>query len=152
MGRPGKLSTTQVLQSADMYRRGLSVGVIAAYFGVTRQAMWSRLAPQVQMRPQLRYGPDNHFYRGGSRHDDRAHNLVEYAVRIGLIARRAECEQCGATGCLADGRALVQAHHDDYNKPLDVRWLCQRCHHAWHSINEAVPLTPGVRLPEARQC
>lgn len=40
---------------------------------------------------------------------------------------------------MSDGRALVQAHHDDYNHPLTVRWLCQPCHYEWHKHNRAIP-------------
>jgi hypothetical protein len=44
------------------------------------------------------------------------------AVRRGKM-ERLPCEVCGAI--------KVDAHHDDYSKPLDVRWLC-RVHHNEH--------------------
>ena len=37
-----------------------------------------------------------------------------------------------------DKRRPIQAHHCDYNKPLDVLWLCQGCHHSWHKLNRAI--------------
>lgn len=50
-----------------------------------------------------------------------AHRAVRKATRDGNLIRQ-PCEVCGTTNG-------VQAHHDDYSKPLDVRWLCVR-HHA----------------------
>jgi len=41
------------------------------------------------------------------------------AVRDGKVQRQ-PCEVCGNK---------AQAHHDDYSKPLDVRWFCHK-HHA----------------------
>lgn len=55
-----------------------------------------------------------------------AHVLVGNALRDGKLVRQ-PCEICGT--------ARVEAHHDDYSKPLDVRWLC-KSHHDEHHINE----------------
>ncbi len=57
----------------------------------------------------------------------RAHGAVTYAIKRGKLIRE-PCEVCGTT-------AHVVAHHDDYSKPLSVRWLC-RGHHAQHHREE----------------
>lgn len=97
------------------------------------------------MRDNKRYGDDNHFYRGGSRSSGRAHNLVDKAIARGKLIPAEACEECGTSGTMADGRSIIQAHHDDYNRPLDVRWLCQGCHHEWHKHNIARGETRGTR-------
>lgn len=55
----------------------------------------------------------------------RAHNAVSNAVRDGYLVRPLFCEECGSG-------VRIQAHHDDYSKPLEVRWLCTRCHGVTH--------------------
>ena len=44
------------------------------------------------------------------------------ALRAGRLIRPAECSKCG------DASKDVHGHHEDYAKPLDITWLCQRCH------------------------
>jgi hypothetical protein len=53
----------------------------------------------------------------------KARTAVGNALRDKRIAK-GPCEVCGTT-------ARVQAHHADYSKPLDVRWLCFK-HHREH--------------------
>jgi hypothetical protein len=50
---------------------------------------------------------------------------AQYAVKMGRLTRQ-PCEV--GVNCL--GR--VEAHHDDYSKPLEVRWLCRRHHSEAH--------------------
>lgn len=139
-----KLTDDQVVSAVEMYRAGLSLAPIAEYFGVSRQAMWDLLRRRTPMRKQQRYGADNHFYRGGASADERAHDIVEKAVASGRLARPDVCETCDGTGgAFRDGRHPIQAHHCDYNKPLDVMWLCQPCHHEWHRTNTAIPVSGG---------
>jgi ribosomal protein S27AE len=49
--------------------------------------------------------------------------LVAYAVRCGRI-KKTKCVKCGNKNS--------QAHHEDYDKPLEVIWLCPVCHKALH--------------------
>lgn len=52
----------------------------------------------------------------------RAHYEVKYAIQRGIIVNPRKCEDCKA-----DIR-MIEAHHEDYSKPLEVRWLCRPCH------------------------
>jgi ribosomal protein S27AE len=53
-----------------------------------------------------------------------AMQAVQTAVRNGSLLRK-PCEVCG------EGKS--EAHHDDYTKPLNVRWLCRLHHVATHA-------------------
>ena len=136
-GKLKKLTPEQAVECVRMYESGLACGPIAEWAGVSRQSMWGLLKRRTTMRPRNRYGKANPFYRGGSKADAHVHNLLEVAIKSGVLVRVLVCEQCGESGQMRDGRTKVQAHHDDYNKPLDVRWLCQPCHHEWHKHHTA---------------
>jgi DNA-binding PadR family transcriptional regulator len=66
-----------------------------------------------------------------------ASTAVNNAVRDGRLTRQ-PCEICG--------KDKAHAHHDDYSKPLDVRWLCTTHHMEWHKRN--TPLCPDQEQAE----
>jgi len=53
-----------------------------------------------------------------------ASRMVNNALRDGRL-QKGPCEVCGST-------YRIHGHHDDYYKPLEVRWLCPKCHCVWH--------------------
>lgn len=59
-----------------------------------------------------------------SRNRNSAHKKATEALRTGVLKRQ-PCEECGAE--------KTDAHHDDYAKPLEVRWLCRSHHIQWHN-------------------
>lgn len=56
----------------------------------------------------------------------RAQNAVNNAVRDGKLFKQ-PCAICSTD-------KNVHAHHEDYSRPLDVKWLCAKCHHRIHSV------------------
>lgn len=136
-GKLKKLTEEQVTHSCELYKSGESLQAIACRFGVTRQSIWELLRRRIVLRPQLRTGASNHFHRG-TKASDWAQNKVEMAIRAGFIQRPENCSNCKCKKVFKDGRSGIQAHHPDYNKPLYVIWLCQKCHHAWHKTNKPI--------------
>lgn len=58
----------------------------------------------------------------------RSRTALERAVYAGRITKGA-CERAGG-----DCSGRIEGHHDDYEKPLDVRWLCQHHHLELHGL------------------
>jgi hypothetical protein len=54
-----------------------------------------------------------------------AHVATASALRRGLLER----QRCEIEGC---GEENTDAHHDDYTRPMSVRWLCRKHHKAEH--------------------
>ena len=139
-GYMGKCRDAKYDVTPAMYDAGLSIEDIAEYFEMSRQSMHKILARRsVVFRDNKKFGTDNHFSRHGLIMDHRAQNMVAHAIKKGLLTPT-NCEKCNFSGLAKDGRNLIHAHHDNYNKPLCVRWLCQKCHHEWHKNNKAIAL------------
>lgn len=73
---------------------------------------WRRENPEKVAEQQRRY-PERR----------RARRVVKRAIMSGRI-KRMPCEVCGSE--------LSEAYHDDYSRPLDVRWLCKLHHEIVH--------------------
>lgn len=71
----------------------------------------------------MRKWRQSHPLTESQRVKDIARSRVSVALSRGHLTRQ-PCEVCGSTDRL-------EAHHDDYDRPLDVRWFC-RLHHLAH--------------------
>lgn len=54
-----------------------------------------------------------------------AHTAVGNALRDGRLQREP---------CVFCGTEKVHGHHRDYSKPLEVVWLCPKCHTRLHTL------------------
>jgi hypothetical protein len=72
---------------------------------------------------------------GRVRQDEAHQAFVRTVVSVASTVRRAiksgvlvPPDQCG--GC-ARPSVRLDAVHEDYSRPLDITWLCRRCHYHW---------------------
>lgn len=86
-------------------------------------------------RPERRRAAVDYQKKRRHVHPERsaARHAVWRAVRDGILWR-GPCEVCGT-------QTNVEAHHEDYGKPLEVRWLCFLHHRMVHGQKPVS--TPG---------
>ncbi len=53
------------------------------------------------------------------------------AIKLGKLSRPTACQDCNKQG-------RVEGHHPDYTKPLEITWLCKRCHALKHRKAESL--------------
>lgn len=51
----------------------------------------------------------------------KARAKAHYAVKTGKLVKPLKCTDCREV-------KKLQGHHEDYSKPLELIWLCQKCH------------------------
>jgi aldehyde:ferredoxin oxidoreductase len=67
------------------------------------------------------------LWRSENREKNLAHKAVARAIEKGTIVRPDNCSRCFVI-------CVPHAHHFDYDKPLEVIWLCASCHGLEHMI------------------
>lgn len=60
---------------------------------------------------------------------------IQKAIRKGEIVRPETCQLC------AGKKGGIEAHHVDYGKPYEIKWLCSPCHGLAHRSDH--PLNPA---------
>ena len=65
---------------------------------------------------------------GEAKFKDSVRAITGRKIKQGVLIKQ-PCEVCGTN-------EDIQAHHDDYYKPLDVRWLCRKHHQEHHKTND----------------
>lgn len=67
----------------------------------------------------------------------RARQMIADRVKRGALLRPDICDGCDAEG-------PTTAHHDDYERPLEIRWLCNFCHRGMSTKPQ--PIYPASKL------
>jgi len=91
-----------------------------AHYAANRERYWESKRRWRAAHPEYK-SPEKPEVR---RLINRAHSHVVYAIKTGRLVRPDACSRCGVRG-------KIEAAHHDYSKPLEITWLCVRCHRQW---------------------
>lgn len=119
-------------QIVTMRKLGMTYGEISETMGITREGIHWLLDPS----------------------KSQARMIVRLAVGFGILKKPNHCEKCFSIPPKKRSRGVkpwrLAAHHEDYSKPVEVVWLCPRCHgkaDAARRLREGkergMPLIPG---------
>lgn len=75
---------------------------------------WAKENPDKQIERSKKYIINNRL-------KTKARGKVFYATKTNTLIRPNKCSECLV-------KCKPEADHADYNKPLDVVWLCKSCH------------------------
>ena len=64
--------------------------------------------------------------------------LLQRAVAAGTILKPICCSEC------REPKSVIDGHHEDYDKPLEVVWICRKCHKRRHRIKKGRKMQAGV--------
>jgi hypothetical protein len=76
----------------------------------------------------MRHWRVTHRLAGLARKKMNARSYLHTYMKRGKIIK-GPCEECGST-------VNVHGHHEDYDQPLFVKWLCKPCHIAHHKKDD----------------
>ena len=69
-----------------------------------------------------------------------AYGLVSYAIKKRILIKPELCSLCHA-------KSYLHSHHNDYSKPLEVKWLCAVCHKKYHPRPRVQLHNPNLLSP-----
>ena len=79
--------------------------------------------------------------RVGKKNTNSAHHAVSNAICRCKMFKPNFCEICGR---FFESKGDIVAHHHDYSRPLDVKWMCRMCHGNVHA-KESLPELPYIK-------
>ena len=137
--------------SSEFHKRDASIDGLAACckecqrrYDRSRRDDPKRAEHRAEMRPKYAHKRSEYSRAWRQRNPEKyaCHVTLNNAVRDGKVVK-GDCEVCGSP--------KVDAHHDDYGKPLDVRWLCHEHHGLTRRIPDArdgnsISVVPKVRF------
>lgn len=109
----------------EFYKNPVARGGVESYCISCKADYYKNRRESKKLLSFKQVAPHQKFWLAENKLKKKAHQKVAYAIQTGELVRQ-PCEKCGTT-------EHVVGHHEDYNKPLEVVWLCKHHHKERHA-------------------
>lgn len=125
----------QIPRYADVAKAfGVSVQVVRHMIIARMPAVRTKVHVEAIVKPRIQSGMPRKYIQYSSlnplqKEKAKARSRAKMALKRGHITR-SSCVQCGAV--------VAEMHHESYDKPLEIVWLCRPCHMALHRSKQGL--------------
>ncbi len=122
-----KKNNTRILQQRKIHHETIreKLYLVKALNGIKRRGKNKIHSVDKAKRNQI-----SKKYYENNKHKAYARNVVNKAIRSGKLVKPSKCTEC-------DNPLKLEAHHPDHREPLNILWLCKKCHmKKHHKLNE----------------
>lgn len=150
-----KMTDEQRKSAIEMVKSGIKKSHVANYFQVSKQYISQLMEKENKPKKEKTRRSRLNTMLKQNRKKQLAHYLVSSAIMDGVLHPQ-PCEKCGKNNPPI-GRKIIDAHHDDYDKPLQVRWLCRKHHKEMHKYlpnknrKKSIFILPKPTNPKAQK-
>ena len=110
----------------ELGKKKHTVETMGRRLGLTAPRRLRPVGLKGKLNPNYKHGKTVGKWDKSSPEKRYARKLVERAILKGTLVKPTRC-----TICMKLGR--IEAHHEDYTKPLDIKWMCSCCHRKYHA-------------------
>lgn len=137
----GKMRICKICHSARNKKRYEEAIKDPAY--ILRERARSRAYQDKTRGMKTKFDPRSHMARWRAENDVKvkAETRARDATKKGILKSPGVCEDCLVA------TSKLHRHHEDYSKPLDVVWVCPKCHGKRHQRINAERLLHKFGLP-----
>ena len=138
----GCIQCDRLRQKTDSYKESAKIKlkdrIKTDEYKITQEKYWgSTKGKEAQKRYRSSQKGKDVQNRFNKKYPNARKSRAYYYSHKNLIDKLINCEKCSS-------KVLLEAHHHDYNLPLEVTFLCKQCHEDWHINNTPLNRETGI--------
>lgn len=101
------------------------------YYRENKEKFANYVSKYQKNSPKYRQYQNKYLIKKRKSYDQKflSRQIVQLALKGKMIFKPSKCTKC-------ENAERIEAHHEDYSRPLDIIWVCYQCHRQIHKSSK----------------